>query len=60
MELWRKEFELFKLAEDLSGQRDLSEEMPEKAAKLDEKLMNWLNQVNASLPKQNPQYFSAD
>lgn len=51
-----KEFELFHLAEDLSEKNDLSEEMPEKVERLNKKLMRWLQQVNARLPRENPGY----
>lgn len=53
-----KEFELYHLAEDLAEEKDLSAQMPEKAEALNKKLMNWLDQVNARLPKENPEYVS--
>lgn len=55
-----KEFELYHLGEDLAEENDLSTEMPEKVAQLDKKLMNWLDQVNARLPKENPAYVSTE
>lgn len=53
-----KEFELFHLADDLAEKNDLSGEKPEKVEHLNKKLMQWLGQVNARLPKDNPAYNS--
>jgi arylsulfatase A len=53
-----QEFELYNLKEDLAEERDVSGEMPEKVAQLDQKLMKWLGQVNARMPKKNPEYIS--
>lgn len=53
-----KEFELFHLGEDLSEEKDLSEEMPEKVTQLNKKLMHWLDRVDARMPVKNPAYVS--
>lgn len=42
--------ELYNLREDLSQQRDLAKELPEKAAELRQKLHEWRKQVNAPMP----------
>lgn len=49
-------FELFNLKEDLSEKVDLSAKMPEKVRELDTKLIQWLRETNAKLPKPNPNY----
>ncbi len=49
-----KESELFNLEEDISEQRNLTPEMPEKVTELDKRLVAWLHQTNARLPKPNP------
>jgi len=43
--------ELYDLAEDISEKRDLSGEMPEKAAELKRKLDTWLVESGAIMPK---------
>ncbi|MHC4692077.1 MAG: sulfatase [Planctomycetota bacterium] len=43
--------ELYNLADDLSEKRDLSLEMPQKAAKLKHKLNTWLTESGAIMPK---------
>lgn len=47
---------LFNLAEDIGEQRDLSKEMPDKAAKLSRRLDDYLKAVNARMPVPNPDY----
>jgi arylsulfatase A-like enzyme len=51
-----REFELFNLKDDLSEQRDLSGEMPEKVRELNAKLAAWLRATGAKLPRPNPKY----
>ncbi|MGD2294351.1 MAG: sulfatase [Candidatus Aminicenantes bacterium] len=51
-----KTYELFNLKEDLSEEKDLSEQLPEKVAELDEKLKKWLVDTGAKMPKPNPDY----
>lgn len=53
-----KEFELYHLAEDIGEVKDLSEDRQEKVVELDKKLIQWLDRVQARLPKENPQYVS--
>jgi uncharacterized sulfatase len=48
--------ELYNLAEDISESRNLAAEMPEKVAELREKLAVWRHDVNAAMPKPNPDY----
>jgi arylsulfatase A-like enzyme len=51
-----KTYELFNLQEDLSEERDLSSELPEKVIELDNELTDWLIDVGAKLPKRNPNF----
>ncbi|HHF51549.1 MAG TPA: DUF4976 domain-containing protein [Candidatus Aminicenantes bacterium] len=46
--------ELYDLSKDISEQKDLSKELPEKASELREKLRSWRNQVGALMPTPNP------
>lgn len=50
------EFELFDLAEDPAETRNLADRFEERVKSLDHELTNWLQNVNASLPKVNPTY----
>ena len=54
----RKTFELFDLNNDLSESNDISEKMPNKVVELDEKLVRWLEETKAKVPKLNPSYIS--
>jgi arylsulfatase A-like enzyme len=51
-----KTFELFNLKDDLSEKNDLAEKMPEKVKELDTRLVQWLRDTNAKLPRENPEY----
>jgi arylsulfatase A len=51
-----KTFELFNLRDDLSEENDLSNEMPGKVKELDAKLVAWLGETDAKLPRPNPDY----
>ena len=46
--------ELYNLKDDLGEQHDLAEQMPEKAAAMNEALSAWLVGVGAKVPKPNP------
>ncbi len=48
--------ELYDLAHDLGEQHDLATEMPDRAAKLREKLAAWRKSVDAQMPTVNPDY----
>lgn len=48
--------QLFDLSKDLLETTDLSQELPEGAAKLTSQLFDRLNAVNAGLPSENPDY----
>ncbi|MBM4023829.1 MAG: sulfatase [Planctomycetes bacterium] len=48
--------ELYDLRSDLGEQRDLSAEMPEKAAELQRMLHEWRNKVEAVMPQPNPKW----
>ncbi|EDM28464.1 arylsulphatase A [Lentisphaera araneosa HTCC2155] len=48
--------ELYNLRSDLSEKNDLSQSMPEKAKEMELKLMNWLAERKAHMPKINPNY----
>ena len=54
----RKTFELFDLNNDLSESNDISEKMPNKVVELDKKLVRWLEETKAKVPKLNPSYIS--
>jgi arylsulfatase A-like enzyme len=53
-----KEFELFNLRNDPSEQTDVSGENQDKVKELNNKLMNWLEESKARLPKANPAYLA--
>ena len=46
--------ELYNLEDDLSEERDLAPDMPEKVGQLHEKLLAWREQVDAKMPSPNP------
>jgi len=48
--------ELYNLGNDLAEQRNLADEMPEKAAALREKLAAWRTSVGAAMPQPNPDF----
>ncbi len=48
--------ELYNLKDDIAEQHDLADQMPEKAASLQQMLHNWLKSVNAKMPGPNPRY----
>ncbi len=48
--------ELFNLKEDLGEQRDLTQQMPGKAAELQRKLGQWRTSVKAKMPRPNPEF----
>jgi len=50
------QIELYNLKNDLSETNDLTEQMPQKAAELKKMLHNWRQQVDARLPKPNPDW----
>ena len=50
--------ELFNLAEDISEERDLAGEMPDKVRELKSKLDAWRDEVGAQTPRLNPNYDS--
>jgi arylsulfatase A-like enzyme len=52
--------ELYNLRDDLSEQRDLATQMPERAAELRARLHAWRDAVGAALPKPNPDYKGRD
>jgi arylsulfatase A-like enzyme len=47
---------LYDLAKDLSEERDLAKESPQKAADLDRRLTTYLKEVGAQLPVANPNF----
>jgi len=47
---------LFNLAEDMSERRDLAERMPDKVKDLEGRLTRYLKDVDAQMPKPNPDY----
>jgi hypothetical protein len=49
---------LFDLNNDLSESNDISEKMPNKVVELDKKLVRWLEETKAKVPKLNPSYIS--
>ncbi|MEX0819195.1 MAG: hypothetical protein WD070_06370 [Pirellulaceae bacterium] len=51
--------ELFNLATDIGKIRDLSGEQPEKAARLNALIEQWLKQTGAVVPRPNPNYSSS-
>ncbi|MEZ6138512.1 MAG: sulfatase [Pirellulaceae bacterium] len=48
--------QLYNLAEDIGEQRDLSQQLPDKARELRSKLHRWRDEVNAQMPTPNPKY----
>ena len=50
------ELKLFNLNEDIAEQNDLSEKMPEKVEVMHELLEGYLKEVDAGMPKLNPDY----
>lgn len=50
------ELELFNLADDLSGTRNLVDDQPEIARELHESLIAWRRDVQAQMPQENPAY----
>jgi len=50
--------ELYNLKEDVGEKHDLSAKMPEKTARLRKMLRRWRHQVEAKMPKPNPNYRS--
>ena len=48
--------ELYNLASDIGEENDLAAEQPEKTQALKEKLLAWLEQVNARYPTPDPEY----
>lgn len=48
--------ELYNLANDLSESKNLSEQQPEKTAALRQQLNDWRQQVQAAMPRPNPNY----
>ncbi len=49
-------YELYNLADDLSEKEDLAQESPDRVRELDLKLIDWLKEVDARMPKMNPKY----
>ena len=52
--------ELYNLAEDVGEQNDLADKMPDKATALDRMLGDWLEQVNAQMPRPDPNHASQE
>jgi uncharacterized sulfatase len=50
--------ELYHLGEDVREDRDLTNHRPEKVAELRQRLLEWRDDVGASLPAENPDYES--
>lgn len=48
--------ELYSLREDIGEQRNLAEELPQKAAQLRDSLKKWQKTVGAQMPEPNPDY----
>lgn len=48
--------ELYDLSKDISEENDLIDKLPEVRNELSEKLSEWLKEVNASMPTENPGY----
>jgi arylsulfatase A-like enzyme len=48
--------ELYNLKDDLSETNDLAKKMPEKVREMHNLLVNWRKDVNAQMPKPNPDY----
>jgi len=56
----RETFELYNLKDDISEEKDLSKEMPDKVNELNANLEAWLKSVNAKMPVPNPDYKGED
>ncbi len=52
----KEKIELYHLKEDIGERNDLSKEMPGKARELTGMLHRWQKQMNAKMPKPNPDY----
>jgi hypothetical protein len=50
--------ELYNLRKDIREDHNLASAMPDKTDELREKLHRWRQQVNAAMPKPNPDYTS--
>lgn len=50
------EFELYNLKEDLGERNNLAKKMPERVEKLKKMLSNWRIEVDAQMPRPNPDY----
>jgi len=48
--------ELYNLKNDISEKNNLAEKIPVKAEELNRKLTEWLKDINAKMPKENPNY----
>jgi hypothetical protein len=48
--------ELYNLADDIGETNDLSASNPEKASQLRQMLHRWRKEVDANIPKPNPNY----
>jgi uncharacterized sulfatase len=48
--------ELYDLANDIGEEKNLAAEMPQEAARLQQKLARWRRSVNAKMPTANPDY----
>jgi arylsulfatase A-like enzyme len=48
--------ELYNLREDLGEQKNLADEMPEKARQLHQKLSDWRVDAKVQMPRPNPEY----
>lgn len=48
--------ELYNLSTDLAEKENLLEQFPEKGAQLHQKLLDWLEEINAAMPTSNPDY----
>jgi arylsulfatase A-like enzyme len=52
--------ELYNLAEDVGESFDLAERFPDKVRSLRDELRRWRREVNANMPKPNPDYRSGE
>ncbi len=50
--------ELYNLRKDMREDHNLAQAMPDKADELRNKLHRWRKEVNAAMPKPNPDYTS--
>ena len=48
--------ELYNLAEDIGEKTNLTREMPEMAAAMHKRLLDWRRGVDAPMPAENPRY----